>query len=158
MQGSSRESCNVYVLSHGSPGSRRAVASKQSAVARACADETSHEQALFVLGQIGAMICHEPGPKPGTFVLTKLAARPAEGFWSAMAHMSASGAGTQLERKRRDIVRLLRTLVHPLPERASSQAQKAFWTGYCNYWDALLQTHMNHGVQNPAPCASRFQK
>jgi hypothetical protein len=139
MQGSSRESCNVYVLSC---GSRRAAASNHAVVARACADEASHEHALFVLGQIGAMICHEPGPKAGTSVLTKLAARPAEGFWSAMAHMNAPGAGPLLARKRRDIARLLGTLAHPLPECASSQAQKAFWAGYCNYWDGLLQTHI----------------
>jgi hypothetical protein len=149
MQGPSTftERCNVYVFSRG-PGCARA--SNHETSGRHCADETSQEDALFVLGRIGAMICHEPGPKPGTFVLTKLAARPREGFWSAMAQMSASGAGPLLERKRREIARQVRTLAHPLPERASSSGQGAFWAGYCSYWDGLLHTHLGQATQDLA--------
>ncbi|KMZ11682.1 hypothetical protein BHUM_04234 [Candidatus Burkholderia humilis] len=147
MQGLSRESGNVYVFSR---ESRRATASNNTTMTRQCADETSHERALFVLGQIGATICHEPGPKPGTSVLTRLAARPADGFWSAIADMNALGTGSLLERKRRDITRLVRTLAHPMPQRASSHEQGAFWAGYCNYWDALLQTHIRQDTQDLA--------
>lgn len=103
---------------------------------------------MYILGQIGAIICHERGPRPHTTVLTKMAARPAEGFSIAMARMNEmSGprrgqARALLQSKRDEIARLRDMLPDPLPTGASAHSQMPFWAGYCQYWDHLLKEHV----------------
>lgn len=102
---------------------------------------------MFLLGRIGAIICHEPGPKPDTAILLAIASRPAEGFWLAIARLNESSRcaqddrATLLQRKRQTIARVSRMLPHPLPSTASGEAQTAFWAGYCAYWNEILKTH-----------------
>jgi hypothetical protein len=163
MQAPSRETARPNILAF-----RRARASNRTIAARARADanahkhehEHEHEHAMSVLGQIGAIICHEPGAKPDTSILTKLAARPAEGFWAAIARMNALDANARrgvcplTARKRREIARLMRTLAQPLPRSTPAGAQAAFWTAYCTYWDALLRTHVRRESHNRQDLAS----
>lgn len=107
------------------------------------------EQAMFILGQIGAVICHERGPRPNTSILTTMASRPAEGFWAALTRMNelstpTRGSGRTLLRwKRQEIARLSRMLPHPLPSDVGAQAQMPFWAGYCQYWDDVLKEHVS---------------
>jgi hypothetical protein len=111
-------------------------------------DEQPIARAMYILGQIGAMVCHEQGPKPDISILTHMAAHPAEGFWLAVSSIDGArapgrGRGRTLTRwKRKEIARLGRLLPHPLPASASAQAQMPFWAGYCQYWDDVLKSHV----------------
>jgi hypothetical protein len=107
-------------------------------------------KAMYILGQIGAIICHENGPRPQTAVLTKMASRPAEGFSIAIARMDELCArqggicATQLQSKHEAIQRLRTLLPDPLPTAASAQTQMPFWDGYCQYWQDMLKTDVPH--------------
>jgi hypothetical protein len=103
---------------------------------------------MTILGQIGAIICHERGPRSDTSILTTLASRPAEGFWLAVSGMNDSCPSTRgpgrvlLHWKRREIVRLSRMLPQPLPDAASSLEQMPFWASYCEYWNGIVKSHV----------------
>jgi hypothetical protein len=110
---------------------------------------------MYILGQIGAIICHERGPSPQTSVLTRMASRPAEGFASAMAEMNAlcpprrGHRRALLQWKHKEIRRLSRMLPDPLPETASAQTQMPFWAGYCQYWEEILKARVERDIDRP---------
>lgn len=112
-------------------------------------------KAMFILGQIGAIICHEHGPRPQTAVLTKMASRPAEGFSIAVATMDElcpSRRGHRralLQWKHKEIRRLSRMLPDPLPTAASAHTQIPFWIGYCQYWEEMLKEHVQEDIGHP---------
>lgn len=116
----------------------------------------SIERTMYLLGQIGAVICHERGPRPDTTILTQMASRPAEGFWQAVAQMNElcpairGPRRTLLQWKRKEIARLSRMLPHPLPADACSRTQMPFWAGYCRYWDDVLKQHVERETEQPA--------
>jgi hypothetical protein len=118
---------------------------------------------MYVLGQIGAIVCHERGPRMDTSILNTMASRPAEGFWLALTTINASSGVAQgygralLHEKRREIARLSRTLAHPLPDAASSQAQMPFWAGYCHYWDSMGKLHLDKEGDAPSRFADGDQ-
>ncbi len=105
------------------------------------------------LCQIGTI--DDRGPKPDTSILTHIAAHPADGFWLAVSSIEETraplrGHGRTLAQwKRREVARLGRLLPHPLPERASAQAQTPFWAGYCEYWDVVLKVHVATETSGP---------
>ena len=111
-------------------------------------------KAMFILGQIGAIICHERGPRPQTAVLTKMASRPAEGFSIAVAKMDElcpSRRGHRralLQWKHNEIRRLSRMLPDPLPTAASAHTQIPFWIGYCQYWEEMLKEDVEHDIDH----------
>ncbi|WP_232471028.1 hypothetical protein [Caballeronia hypogeia] len=113
-------------------------------------------KAMYILGQIGAIICHESGPCPQTAVLTKMASRPAEGFSIAVASMDElcspqlGNRRTLLRWKHREIRRLRRMLPDPLPTAASAQSQMPFWDGYCRYWQDMLKADAQNDAERPA--------
>jgi hypothetical protein len=108
---------------------------------------------MYILGQIGAIICHDRGPKIDTSILTEMATTPATGFWLAVSGMNdacpptRSASRALLHWKRKEIARLSRMLPHPLPEEASSQEQVPFWAGYCQYWEGVLKTHVEQTTE-----------
>jgi hypothetical protein len=110
-------------------------------------DNQTFARAMYILGQIGAIVCHERGPKTDTSILTEMASNPARGFWLALSSIDESLAPLRgMERvlvrwKRKEIARLGRTLPQPIPNKASAQEQMPFWAGYCQYWDDVLKTH-----------------
>jgi hypothetical protein len=110
------------------------------------ADPSTHT--MYLLGRIGAIICHECGSCADTAVLHDMASRPAEGFWLAISGMDAACAPLRgrgrvlLAWKRKEVARLSRGLTQPLPASASTQAQMPFWAGYCQYWNELLRAHV----------------
>jgi hypothetical protein len=114
-------------------------------------DNHPFARSMYLLGQIGAIVCHERGPKSDTSILTHMASHPAEGFWLAMSDINGArtpirgSARALLQWKRKEIARLARMLPHPLPESASAQAQMPFWAGYCQYWDDVLKAHVETG-------------
>jgi len=118
--------------------------------------DQSIERTMYILGQIGAIICHERGPRPDTTILTMMASRPAEGFWHAVAQMNElcpairGPRRTLLQWKRKEVVRLSRMLPHPLPGDACSQTQMPFWAGYCQYWDDVLRQHVECETEQTA--------
>jgi hypothetical protein len=118
--------------------------------------EPSMAKAMYILGQIGAIICHERGPSPQTNVLTRMASRPAEGFGIAINEMNAlcpprrGHRRALLEWKHQEIRRLGRMLPSPLPATASAHAQMPFWAGYCQYWEDMLKDHAERDIERPA--------
>jgi len=114
-------------------------------------------KAMYILGQIGAIICHERGPRPQTAVLTKMASRPAEGFSIAVASMNEMCPPRRGERrallqwKHKEIGRLRRMLPDPLPTAASAHTQMPFWAGYCQYWEDMLKADAERDVEPFAP-------
>lgn len=110
------------------------------------------EQAMYILGQIGAVICHDHGPRPNTSILTKMASRPAEGLWFAVARMDElcppqrGSRRTLLRWKHEEIGRLSRLLPHPLPADACAKTQMPFWAGYCQYWEDVLKQHVQRDI------------
>jgi hypothetical protein len=111
-------------------------------------DDHSFARSMYLLGQIGAIVCHERGPKTDTSILTHMASQPAQGFWLALSSIDCARLPARGERrallqwKRKEIARLARMLPRPLPESASAQAQMPFWAGYCQYWNDVLKTHV----------------
>jgi hypothetical protein len=118
-------------------------------------DNHSFARSMYLLGQIGAIVCHERGPKTDTSILTHMATHPAEGFWHAISAIDIGNAPKRRDSralvkwKRQEIARLARMLPQPLPESASAQAQMPFWAGYCQYWDDVLKAHVDH-ESNPS--------
>ncbi|SAL01134.1 hypothetical protein [Caballeronia ptereochthonis] len=118
--------------------------------------EPSMARAMYILGQIGAIICHERGPCPQTNVLIGMASRPAEGFTIAVAEMNAlcpprrGHRRALLQWKHKEIRRLSRMLPDPLPTAASAQTQMPFWAGYCQYWEDMLNDHAERNIERPA--------
>ncbi|SAK50193.1 hypothetical protein AWB76_01428 [Caballeronia temeraria] len=114
-------------------------------------------KAMYILGQIGAIICHERGPSPQTEVLTKMASRPAEGFSIAVERMNdmcpprRGHRRALLQWKHKEIGRLRRMLPDPLPTAASAHSQMPFWAGYCQYWEDMLKAHVQHDIEPRAP-------
>jgi len=108
----------------------------------------SIEKTMFILGQMGAIICHERGPRPNTAILTTMASHPAKGLWLAVTRLNELCPATRgprralLQWKRREIGRLSRLLPHPLPADACAQTQIPFWAGYCQYWEDVLKQHV----------------
>ena len=150
MQGPSNERSNVIVFPFPLVTRRRAksrAAHERPGSQGNPAAEASNANAMFVLGQIGAIICHEPGPRPETAILTVMASRPAEALWLAVARLNESSrcargdSAALLERKRQAIARLCRLLPHPLPCTMSGETQMSFWAGYCAYWNEILKAH-----------------
>src|ERR1700761_234659 len=100
------------------------------------ATHNSLAEAMTVLGRIGAVVCHERGPKTDTALLTTLASNPAEGFWQAIACLNARCPSATINRcallmaKRHEIARLARALPHPLPANVPACEQAPFWAGY----------------------------
>jgi hypothetical protein len=117
--------------------------------------EPSMARVMYVLGQIGAIICHERGPSPHTNVLTRMASHPAEGFAIAIAEMNAlcpprrGHRRALLQWKHKEIERLSRMLPDPLPQIASTQKQMPFWAGYCQYWEDMLRDRVERDVDRP---------
>ncbi|WP_244817851.1 hypothetical protein [Caballeronia sp. Lep1P3] len=118
--------------------------------------EQSIERTMYILGQIGAIVCHERGPRPNTGILTTMASRPAEGLWLAVARLNELCPATRgprrtlLQWKRKEIGRLSRMLPHPLPGDACAKTQVPFWAGYCRYWDDVLKQHVEQEAEQPA--------
>ncbi|MFM0326799.1 hypothetical protein [Caballeronia glebae] len=118
--------------------------------------ETPTARVMYILGQIGAIICHERGPSPQTNVLNTMASRPAEGLRLAVDEMNASWPPlrghrrTLLQWKHREIRRLSGMLPDCLPEAVSAHAQMPFWAGYCQYWEAMLQDRGERSLGRPA--------
>ncbi|WP_244850729.1 hypothetical protein [Caballeronia sp. SL2Y3] len=116
----------------------------------------SIERSMYILGQIGAIVCHERGPRPNTAILTTMASHPAEGLWLAITRMNElcpavrGPRRTLLQWKRREIARLARMLPHPLPADACAQTQAPFWAGYCQYWEDVLKQHVDREMDAPA--------
>ncbi|SAL38179.1 hypothetical protein AWB73_03837 [Caballeronia turbans] len=114
-------------------------------------------KAMFILGQIGAIICHERGPCPQTAVLTKMASRPAEGFSIAVARMNEMCLPRRghrralLQWKHKEIRRLGKMLPDPLPTAASAHTQMPFWAGYCQYWEDMLKDHIQGDMDELPP-------
>ncbi|SAL60114.1 hypothetical protein AWB74_02965 [Caballeronia arvi] len=110
-------------------------------------------RAMYILGQIGAIICHERGPRPQTAVLNKMASRPAEGFSIAIASMNAlcpprrGHRRALLQWKHAEIRRLADMLPDPLPTGASAYSQMPFWAGYCQYWEYMLKQHVSPDLE-----------
>ncbi|SAL56198.1 hypothetical protein AWB71_03007 [Caballeronia peredens] len=118
--------------------------------------EPSMARAMYILGQIGAIICHERGPRPQTNVLTTMASRPAEGLTIALAEMNAQCPPQRghrralLQWKQNEIQRLRRALPVSLPTAVCAQTQMPFWAGYCQYWEDMLKPQIGHDVDRPA--------
>ncbi|MDR5761249.1 hypothetical protein [Caballeronia sp. LZ035] len=110
---------------------------------------------MYILGQMGAIICHERGPSPQTSVLTRMASRPAEGLADALAEMNALGTPRRghrralLQWKHAEILRLRRMLPDALPAAASAHTQMPFWAGYCQYWEEILKAHTEPDGERP---------
>src|SRR5579875_3546497 len=89
--------------------------------------DESIEKAMYILGQIGAIVCHERGPRPNTAILATMASHPAEGLRLAATRMNElcpavrGPRRTLLQWKRKEIARLARMLPHPLPADACAQ-------------------------------------
>ncbi|WP_250516403.1 hypothetical protein [Caballeronia sp. INDeC2] len=121
-------------------------------------------KAMFILGQIGAIICHERGPRPQTAVLTKMASRPAEGFSIAVARMNEMCPPRRghrralLQWKHKEIRRLSRMLPDPLPTAASAHTQMPFWAGYCQYWEDMLKEHAQRDIDQLVPRLADIQR
>ncbi|BAN28129.1 putative uncharacterized protein (plasmid) [Caballeronia insecticola] len=111
---------------------------------------------MYILGQIGAIMCHERGPRPATNVLTTMASRPAEGLTIALAEMHAQcpprrgHRRTLLQWKQKEIQRLRSALPDTLPTAVSAQTQMPFWAGYCQYWEDMLKPQIERDIDGPA--------
>ncbi|CAH2788060.1 MAG: hypothetical protein CBHOC_2174 [uncultured Caballeronia sp.] len=94
--------------------------------------EASNANAMFVLGRIGAIVCHAPRPRCETAILPAMAAHPADGLWLAIARLNDSSQRARpdeamlLQHKRQTVARLSRLLPHPLPLAVSGEAQMSF--------------------------------
>ncbi|KND61863.1 hypothetical protein BVER_05921c [Candidatus Burkholderia verschuerenii] len=116
---------------------------------------------MYLLGQIGAILCHERGPRSDTSILTTMASRPAEGFWQAVSAMNESCPPTRsvgrnlLRWKRHEIARLSQMLPRPLPDEASSLEQMPFWAGYCEYWNRMLKTPVDADTNGASSIADQ---